>query len=356
MPHPFFDVTGYPWHRSDAVATYKALYDGIRPPATIDTLYRECGPDLAPLALGRPPDQIWKDALEFLTVARRLQKLCEIVIAAEAYTAVHPFMRAMVDAQDVLQEPLLTGDRLFIDRTGLRTELGKLAAINPAVRTLLVRGDADSGKSWTRHMVMDLAQVAGEECSYLFEGLVSNVDEVLDELFTALGDADAKPPPLETEDAWFRKACLKLQEMAKKQNKGLWIVADDLGTSADGPRLDPLIRRFFDQFALRMANPAFARWFRLVLLDYPEGPVPTQWEQGFWVEDRADEAEMNEEAVAQFLLQWAKRKQKQLAPEKAKELAQDVLAKAAAPPETADADKPHLERIHDAVVIALKDL
>jgi hypothetical protein len=355
MPHPFFDVPSYPWHRADAIAAYKVLYDAIRPPATIDTIYRECGPDPAPLALGKAPNEIWKDVLELLTVASRLRKLFENLLSRGAYAAIHGSLRAVLDAQDVLQEPLLTGDLLFIDRAPLRGELAKLAALNPAVRTLLVRGKADSGKSWSRHMVVDLAKVAGEECLYLYEGMVSTVEDVLDDLFTAVGDAGAVPPVLETEHAWFRKACLKLQESAKKRNQGVWIVADDLGSGAGGPRLDPRVRRFFDQFVLHMANPAFARWFRLVLIDYPDGAVPTKWIQGSWAEDRVDPAEINEGTIAQFLLDWARRKEKQLAPEKAKELAQDVLAKAAAPA-PADADKSLLQRIHNAVGDALKGL
>jgi hypothetical protein len=357
MPHPFFDVTAYPWHRDDAKAAHRALYDTIQPPTRIDVLYKQSGSQLIPLALGKPPDEIWKDVLELLTTARCLQKLCEIILHQSAYEAAHPHIQALVDAQDVLQQPLLTGDLLFIDRTPLRGELAKLATGNPAVRTLLVRGGDDSGKSWTNYMVKDLAQVAGEDCLYLFEGLVSTVKDVLAELFAAVvGDSKSVPDRLQTEDAWFQRACVELQEAAKKQNKVFWIVVDDLGISADGPRLDPLIRRFFDQFALRMGNPVFAKWFRLVLIDYPDGQVPTKWLQGCWVEDRPAEADMNEEAVAQFLLQWAQRKQKLLAPAKARELAQGILAKVMAPPSPADTGKPRLQRIHDAVVVSLQSL
>jgi hypothetical protein len=309
-----------------------------------------------PLALGKPPHELWKDVLELLTVAQRLKRLCENILGQPAYEAVHPSMQALIDARDVLQEPLLSGDLLFIDRTRLRNELGKLATGNPVVRMLLVRGGDDSGKSWTRYMVMDLARAVGDDCLYLYEGLVSTVEDVLANLFTTVaGDPKRVPDRLETEEAWFRRACVELQGAAIHQKKGLWIVVDDLGSGPEGPRLDPLIRRFFDQFALQMGNPAFAKWFRLVLIDYPDGPLPTKWAQGFWVEDRPNEADMHEEAVSEFLLQWARRKQKQLAPEKAKELAQDVFAKVAAPP-PAEVEKPRLQRIHDAVVVALQNL
>jgi hypothetical protein len=358
MPHPIFDVPSYPWARPEAIAAHKSLYKAVPQSNRIELLYRECGVgvELLPLALGKAPNDIWQEALESLTVARRLKNLCEIILALADLAAVHPALQAILDAQDVLEQSLLTGDLLFMDRARLRSELGKLSDTNPAVHMLLVRGAPDSGKSWTRFLVMDLARGAGEDPPvYLFEGLVSSVDDVLAELFTALGAPEAAPGRLETEIAWFNKACLKLQEAAVRRNKGLWIVADDLGVREDGPRLDPVIRRFFDQFALRMANPAFARWFRLVLIDYPDGSVPTQWTQGFWVEDRPDETEMHDEAISQFFLHWARRKQKNLAPESAKGLAQDVIAKVAAP-SPQDADKPRLQRIHDEVAAVLQTL
>lgn len=356
MPHPFFDAAAYPWDRKDANAAHEALYNNIKAGAMIEILYQGSGPGLLPLNLAEAPFAIWKAVLEQLTTARRLQNLCTTILQKPAFAATHPSIQALIDAIDPIPQIVLSGGQLFMDRSKLRTELGRLAERNPAVHMLLVRGGADSGKSWTRHMVMDVASVVGEECIYLFEGLVSSVEDVIDELFTALGDSQAVPPQLETEEAWFKKVCLKLQETAKKQGKRLWIIADDLGVGAQGPRIDPRVKRFFDQFALRMANPVFAKWFRLVLLDYPDGTVPTNWTQGFWTEDRADEAEVHEEAVSQFFERWAESRKKQLAPEKAKDLARDVLAKVAAPPQPQDERKPRLERIHDAVVSALQGL
>ena len=92
-----------------------------------------------------------------------------------------------------------------------------------------------------------------------------------------------------------------------------------------------MIRRFFDQFALSTANPAFSRWFRLVLLDYPDGNVPTKW-RSVWLEDRPDENEVDVEVLKDYLLQWAAREVKQLGEEKAHQLSTDIAAKVAVPP------------------------
>ncbi len=163
------------------------------------------------------------------------------------------------------------------------------------------------------------------------------------------------PPRLETEEAWFKKVCLKLQDVARKKQMVTWVVVDDLGEYLEGPRLDPMIRRFFDQFALSTANPAFSRWFRLVLLDYPDGTVPTKW-RSVWLEDRPDENEVDADVVKEYLLQWAARAIKQLGEETAIKLAADISTKVAAPLPAGHPPQPRLKRIHDELEGVLNSL
>src|SRR6187549_2666239 len=89
MSHPFFDAPAYPWARPEAVPAHKALYQGIPQPNRISALYKQCDDgsfSLAPLTLTQvAANDIWQEALELLTVARRLKRLCEIILGNTAY-------------------------------------------------------------------------------------------------------------------------------------------------------------------------------------------------------------------------------------------------------------------------------
>jgi hypothetical protein len=287
--------------------------------------------------------------------------MCDLVLSDANTAVVHRFVQAAIDARDPVTQPLLADDRPFINRTLLREKLQRFA-ISPTFRVLLVRGEPKSGKTWTQYMVTELAQTLGEECVYLNADLISTVDDAIEQCFAALGDLNGPPPRLETEDAWFRKVCLRLQAIATNTKQITWIVVDDLGVDEKGPRLDPLIRQFLDQFALSMANPAFRRWFRLVLLDYPDltaevggRGVPTKW-RDFWDEDRPDPADVDAGAVADFLVRWAAQKNKQLAPTEANTVATDIITTADTPQPQDVPATPRLQRIHDAVVAATAKL
>jgi hypothetical protein len=341
MPHPFFDVARYPWGRTDAQALHRSLYENARDFNRIDLLYRQEGCRV-PLTQGRPPDTAWAEVLDNLSTAGLLKSFCQRVMANAALAAVHDAVRAVLDVPDTTEQVFLEGQVVFLDRKRLRLELTKLGQ-QTGYGVLLVRGPSGSGKSWTQRLVTMVAADGGASSIYLFEGIVSTVDEVVEQLFALLGNSDAVPPRLGTEDAWFRKVCLKLQELAQARKEVLWVIADDLGDYPEGPRLDNAIRRFFEQFGLTMANPAFARWFRLVLLDYPDGAVPTKW-KNFWCEDRPDENDVDHAVIKDFLMKWATIRQKNLGAEKAAELAAEILTKAGSP--TAPAGMRRLDLIH----------
>jgi hypothetical protein len=113
------------------------------------------------------------------------------------------------------------------------------------------------------------------------------------------------------------------------------------------------VRRFFEQFALFMANPAFAQWFRLVLIEYPRGPVPTKWKKGFWVDEDTNQSPPQSNDLAEFLLQWAKKKKKNLPQEQAQKFAAEVLTKAQSGSAPGGAV---WEAIHDELLLVIKTL
>ena len=78
--HPFFETVRYPWERSEAVALHDLLKNAITNPNRIDLIYQQSGPQLPPLALGQPPDIIWKAVLEHLASTNLLKVFCDIIL------------------------------------------------------------------------------------------------------------------------------------------------------------------------------------------------------------------------------------------------------------------------------------
>ncbi|HEX2834185.1 MAG TPA: hypothetical protein VHW00_14340 [Thermoanaerobaculia bacterium] len=359
MAHPFFDSTSYPWHRQDARTLHSELWHGYTTAQDLDLLYKASAADLPPL-LNDTIDRMWKSALENLTGTGGLRSFCRIVCEAKpARPKVVDAIKVIEQAEDPIRPTLLTGDRVFLDREELRDKLQRLTS-DTSLRVLLIRGDADTGKTWTKHLVEEIAKASGEPCFYLFDGNAGTTHEVLELIFGGLGALQRIPEPMGTEDAWFRKICNHLLAIAKESGKKTWVVMDDLGEYETGLRVDGQIRKFFDQFALSMENPEFARWFRLVLIDYPElkeggeGGVPSKWTD-FWEEDRPDVNEVKAPIISKFVLQWAIRKNKQLAPADADKFAADVIAAADAE-RTKPNPPPLMEAIHKALRQGLRNL
>jgi len=355
MPHPFFDVGTFPWSRPEAIAFHDALSRAITVPARINVIYQQAG-GVTLLNIGQAPDLVWKEAIDHCATHGLLRQLCQRLRTQGEWTTLEPVVIAVESATDLLDVKVLANERIFVDRKNLRGEILKLCGTAASHGVMLVRGDPNSGKSWTKYFIEELARGLGAECVYLFEGFVASVDGVLTELFAALGNSAAKPTPLETEPAFFSRACAKLQEVARDGNRQLWVVVDDLGLGDDNePRLDRQIREFFDQFVLSMANPAFAKWFRLVLLDYPNGDVPTKW-RDVWVEDNPVENEADSAALSEFLAQWAARKRKQILEADAKKFVDGVIAKVDAVPAPGAVAPPRMIRLHNELKAALKTL
>jgi len=355
MPHPFFDGIAYPWKREDARAFHRALYTAVSNSGDIEEFFKAAGPGLSPLTQGIPPDRIWREALDKLVSGQRLADLCTLLLADADIAAIHDQVRAIQNARDPIEEVVLSGEQIFVNRQQLRDKL-QLLASSETRRVLLVRGGAKSGKSWTAHMTAELARTMGEQCIYLFEGLIYTIDDVLDQLFTTLGDPKGVPDRLETEDAWFRKICPRLQALSAKNEQVSWLVIDDLGG------LDSLIRKFVDQIVLSMANPSFAKWFRVVLIDYPDAQpgtagrgVPTKW-RDVWDEDRPDVMHVDTTALETFILRWAARKKKQIGQAEAQKLATEVIAAVDATVAATNPPPPRLQSIHDTLLKTLKRL
>jgi nucleoside phosphorylase len=107
MPHPFFDALSFPWHHPDAVPAQQALLAAYPQFDSIEMLYKRCAAGLPPLSMQGRPDKLWKDALEALTAARALHRLCEFVLADGAAMAAHRAIQRLVDATGSAADPPL---------------------------------------------------------------------------------------------------------------------------------------------------------------------------------------------------------------------------------------------------------
>jgi hypothetical protein len=333
MTNPLLDLPRYRWDRPEAQQLHIALYQSVQNTDDIDLLYKSISPDLPPLALdGQSPKIIWKRALENIAVLGLLRQF----VALPQVQAMPP-TRAAADAMQEAEIEIGTqanyhDGAIVLDRMRLDQLLQDLGPDLSPTKVILVRGAPESGKTHSRHRFERMARQWGADTVYLNDGTVATVDEVVTKLFVVF-NATREVPPRDnsTMDAWFRSVCFKLQELAATRGRPVWIAVDDLGVGTDGtPLLDREIRRFFEQFVLNLVDSSFNAWFRLMLIHYPEGPVPTKWEQDLWHEERTDEADVGLEHVADHIRSWsAARGRKVLEPE-VLELAGQVVAAAEA--------------------------
>ncbi|MBN3760773.1 hypothetical protein [Burkholderia sp. Ac-20365] len=350
MAHPYFETERYPWHREEAQHFHRQLYTAFKLQPEISLLMNSCGPGLTPIAPGAA-DIMWTEVLDRLAAAQLLRRLGEL-LRERNFPFVNTAFKALEDAEDPVEAAGVSDGPIFVNRVNLRDALKRLAQPKAAQKVLLIRGERGSGKTYSREIVFRQAESLGINCAYLCAGLVATAEDVLDQIFAELGGGGL-PDVQTTDEAWFKTACTSMLRRAEERNRGAWIVADDLGLIDGVPALDPRIRALFDQMALNMLKPTFAKWFRLVLIDYPEGPVPTRWKKSSWEEDRLRVADINESEIGDFLLRWTKYHGKALAAEDAAKLAHEAIARVDAK-KVPDAQR--LETINDDLNLLLTNL
>jgi hypothetical protein len=175
--------------------------------------------------------------------------------------SVRPFKKVFVeilvrDADPIghiINQRVVWNNVYLLDRKDLRRKLAQLEPDDNPVRILLVRGESGSGKSHGRHLFNRVAKECGARMTYISEGQVATVREVIELLFSELEALEEIPPTFTTDDAGYRLVINKLKQIASRKNRQLWIAVDDLGLDSDGnPLMDAEIRRFFDQFSLML--------------------------------------------------------------------------------------------------------
>jgi hypothetical protein len=358
MDHPFFDATRFPWDRPDAQRFLQVLVDILSKPADIAFYYESSATNLDPLTPDAPR-RMWQEALANLTTAGRLATLCDLLLkrtlgvparqAIEAVGNARPSVESLVGEQG--------SDVVILDRVRLRTHIKQMAPSDSMLKAIVVRGGPDSGKSHGHHLFEMGAKDHPADVVYLSSSMVATLPEVIDELFGTVDALSEVPPPGDTTDpAYFGAVWLKLKTVVTRRERQLWIAVDDLGMAEDGsPLLHPDVRLFFNQLVPRLENPAYRRWFRLMLIHYPEIKLPTQWKRTLFIEDRTEQGDLGAEHVAEVLRTCLTRMGETVIESEVETLA-TYIVELSAKPVNEDDDRCRLERLHDLVRDALEDL
>lgn len=359
MANPFFKAVKYPLDRTEGENFRRLLIKAITRPADIEDVYQRCSGELDPLNLGQPPRLIWRDALDNLSLAGLLEKLCKIIEVGAYNPQLKNAVKAIRQVESASEARIISDDVVVLDRIGLREQLEQIENEMSPLKVVIVRGDPKSGKSHGRYLFEKLAYENDAKPVYIYDGLVVSVDELITYLFSEikLNGEQEIPPKDSTSEAWYRSVCIKLAQITADKGKAMWIAVDDLGNDADGaPLLDSEIRKFFDQFALNMLNPSFRKWFRLMLINYPDGPVPTKWKNEFWKENRTSSSDVKLEDISDLLKRWSSGRNHNILAADLLSLAEKVLHKGEADAATPNANKPRLQCINEALMDAVNEL
>jgi hypothetical protein len=352
MAHPFFESDVYPWERKEATPLYELLVALIPDPNQIVLVFEQSGGLRSALNTAQAPGLIWGDALRLLAAGRLLERFCTRLKAIGGLQQNADFQAAIdavVEAEADVERSIVADNVLVLDRIELRETLRQLTPDDSPLRVVLVRGAEKTGKTWARYVFQGAARDRGADVLYLDAGTVATVDEVVDYLFITVEAPASKPDPgATTPQAWYRAVCRELMKAAMARRRPLWIAIDDLG------HIDEEIREFCDQVGRSMKNPAFAQWFRLMLIHYPARPVPTDWAAEVWTEDVTTEADVQLDDVEAFLSDWAARAGLGMLEADIRQLAKEVVERAEAPVPDGEPVLPRLQRLHDHLVETLR--
>ncbi len=361
MVHPFFGAGAFSWRLPQAQALRHQLSIAITAKAEIVQIFQLSGGVLGDLDQNQPPNALWQDVLNLLATGGLLREFCDQLKAIERLRRNVAFQKAIGDVESAKPavERRRFGDDIVLDRRPLRGLIEILQPDTSRMNVIIVRGGPQSGRSHGRMLFEQAAVEQGAAAIYLYAELVSTVPELIDQLRVALGGktSDIRPRGETTEDAWHKSVCLDLQAMAQDKKEPLWIVVDDLGPGPDGtPKVDSEVKRFCDQFALSMLNPLFNKWFRLLLIDYPEGPVPTRWKSVFWREDRTSPEDIGLPELVEFLQDWASDFTALITGTDLEQLAADVLVDVETPRAPGIDPCCRLQRLNDSLLKKIRSL
>ena len=355
MSHPFFDASRWPGSRPEAIALYRALSAAIQEAPRIRIFYDQSAEGLPGINFQQAYDVLWVEVLEKITSSGAFRKLCLII--KEAYPGNAALQKAIADienAKGVMAMRIVDEDVLVLDRLQLRNALARIAPETTRAKIVLIRGHQKSGKSHAKHLFELMARENDAWPIYLTAGDVSTLNQVLNRLF-GLFAVDAAPPPAgdSSAEAWYRAICAKLGSLALHHGKVFWIAMDDLGTDSDGaPLLDTSIKSFFDQLCRHMSDYTFRKFFRLMLIHYPDEQPGFMRPETYVAPDPFSDADIQQRDVEELLEDWRARSGKFLTDEMIREISAEIIAGAGA----AHASSCRLQLVHDLLLNKIQQL
>ncbi len=253
----------------------------------------------------------------------------EVLLEVWPSLNVHQLVNSQDDALSNELAQVIDEGLVVLDRAELSKGLVKLRSSNSQRSVVVIRGKSKSGKSHCRYLFQQAARQNGAMLVYLDRSIVATVDEVIVNLFDALNAVDQIPPGVNNTAASFQLVLRKFKAIAAAKGATLWIAIDDLGLDMDGaPLIDPNVRAFFEQFVLMMKNPAFAAPFRLMLIHYPEGKLPSLWDKHILLQQTTSIEDIQLQHVIEVLKQLLRIQGLQATDAEIEQTAKDIMRKA----------------------------
>jgi len=360
MDHPYFNTIVYPWSRKEARELHKLFTQAEKDSNQIWLIYKQSVADPPPLTLPAAANIVWGEVLDKLTLLSGLQSLFTLMKAKFPSEIILNAIDAVESAKPASEIKIISNELFILDCDRHREAISKCTS-DANAKALLIRGQPKSGKSHCFYILKSIAEEKGAEVLYLYDGAITTVDEAIESIFSTLGTGKENiPPKVTSDDAWYRAICIKLKGLATdKKSMKVWVVVDDLGyidgKPESGPIMDTKIRLFFEQFVLFMQDPSFAKYFRLLLINYSETEIPTKWKTQMWAETKTDEKDVQQSHIEDFLKEWSAYNRVNMIGSDLKAMAVEVITLADTPP-VEIATLPRLERIHTILNVKLDEI
>jgi hypothetical protein len=352
MTNPFDGPMANPWVRDETQVFYRALARSGLETGEIERLFKSAGGDGGDLTKPAPASDLWRQVIDLLAImGGALLALCNRLCEDhDDLKEVRIAAQAILSARPAVEKRVLPGNWVALDRANLRQKLTEMSWEDAPFKVLLVRGEPQSGKTFSRYLFERAAMERGALATFMDRDMVGSVDEVIKKLF-GIYNARHRIPDGEDQstDAWYRAVCTELTLVASNavSPRQLWIAVDDLGFQPDGvtPLMDPEIRNFFNQFVMLLSDPLAYPWFRLMLIHYPI-TEPASWKRmGLLDEDRTAVHDVCKDHVVEVIREWLRDRGEQQLDVYIDRTASEVIAYADSPPP--ENTKPWLELIHE---------
>jgi hypothetical protein len=284
VANPIFESRLYRRDLAEARALEKELR--LRFPDVVDArlVVGGAGLDHTQIAMAGSPSAIWAAIFDFAAKLLELQKLLESVERqlrpapkdAEVRAAIESVRRvAQADGSLSPMRLLLRGDSPFLGRTTLRGFVPELRNWNSSASILVVRGEADSGRTETQ-LLLDEGRDEAREMSTLLDEQMP-LQSTMRAIWKSAGAAGEAPKldskeTLTTESAVLIDFWTDVRQALHDKDRLLWVLFDDLDKGAGRSA----VRLLAEVLAIRLTDVSFQRRIRLVMLGYPDPQLPAK--------------------------------------------------------------------------------